>query len=264
MDAGARLTDRIRADYPGLTVLWAVAGDADDERIPGYGDYWPEAFEAASSANVSEIQFNCEAAWSRRPRGSLREALLKVATKRAEIPRGMSLQMTHTAFDGPVWLSSARWGYGESYPWRECLGTGSPIVRTAPQVYWAMKKGEEMPRGRGIRREALHEESWTRAQKKGLIRGDIITDIYLQAYDCRLDELCLVAEDEPNVYWWCAPVRVDPTGVQAMAFISEMHRRGKTIQEFQTELGVTPDRLVGPKTFSAAFPSWKPVQTIMT
>lgn len=243
--AGAALTERVRRDYPQCEVLWAIAGDRDDTKIEGYGDFWPEAARAAVACGVRELQLNCEGAWSRRPKGSLRDAIAKTAVA------APSLVLTHTAFDGPVWLSKERWGYGESYPWAEALGAGSPIVRSAPQVYWAAPGGEDLPPGRGKAREALHERSWKAAQRKGLFKPALIVDSYQQAYNCRVDELCLVAADNPNTYWWTVPTAVDAAGVIAMACLSKLAKLEKTIAEFQAEAGLTADWKVGPRTRDA-------------
>jgi hypothetical protein len=251
-------------------VVWAIAGDGDNPNIPGYSDYWSEAAQAAISIGVPELQLNCEGRWSLRPKGSMRTALSKLKTdidralqsKRLEIEaannaRGVtttvvpSLTLTHTSFDGPVWLSDARFGYGESYPWAEALGPGSPIVRSAPQVYWAVPGGEDLPPGRGRAREALHERSWKAAQRKGLFKNDLVVDSYQQAYNCRVDELCLVAADNPHTYWWTVPTAVDGAGVIAMACMSRLARMNKTIAEFQAEAGLSVDWKVGPRTREA-------------
>lgn len=255
--AGATLTERVRKEHPESEVLWAIAGDRDDVKIEGFGDFWEEAAKAAVACGVRELQLNCEGRWTDRPKGSLRAAIDK--THKA----APTLTLTHTAFDGPVWLSDARFGYGESYPWAEALGAGSPIARSAPQVYWAAPGGEDLPPGRGRAREALHERSWKAAQRKGLLKPELIVDSYQQCYNCRVDELCLVAADNPNTYWWTVPTAVDGAGVIAMACMSKLARLGKTIAEFQAEAGLAADWKIGPRTREALLGSFVVPRTLL-
>jgi hypothetical protein len=247
---GDKLTERVRRDYPGAAVWWAVTGDAHgpDPTVP-----WSLCAQVAEELRVPVLEFNCESAWRKqsRPFGVARAALL------AAKARAPSVEFGHTAFDGPVNFPyrtlgpiKLRWGYGESYDWRGFLGAGSPVQWSAPQVY-AAGKLTRGTRARLLDRFDKHTRSWAIAVRNGLVRPDVRRDIYLQSHSSDTSGLVTLAETALTAAFWATPHRLDADGARAIRVLCELHRRGQSLREFQTSAGLAADRIAGPLTCAA-------------
>jgi hypothetical protein len=246
---GEKYTDKVRANFPEIKIIWGIAGDYDDASIDGYHDHWEACAESASNACIDALQLNCER-WQTRPKGSATKAVTAVRKALAE-----KIPLVHTTYGAlyPIDRDKRKAGWQNfggmgKYPTKEFLGPDSPVVATAFQIYWALPKGEHLERGHGLRYLSYYLEDIQEGFRRGDIRPDMAVWSYLQAYDCRIDELCIAAERHPVTQWWAVPDRMDAHGVTAIAAMSQLHRLGLSIVDFQKENSLEPDGFVGAKT----------------
>jgi hypothetical protein len=247
LSQGPKLTEDIRAALPGTEVMWSVAGDVGAPRPA-----WRTPAEAAQALGVKTFMVNCEAAWMGVSDAAARAAVEQIADA------APLLTIAHTAYDGPVNIPNPipppeRWGRGGAYPWKGFLWFGSPVVWSAPQVYWDLGPSSPDVWGRGPTRLARCRASWAVAIEEQLIREQVRAGVYLQLHGCRCDNLCAVAATSEFALWWCMqPGYLQDGGVNALRAMCELNRLGYSggnqIMYFQQQAGLTVDNRVGPRT----------------
>lgn len=232
-------------------VSFAIAGDADSPKIEGYHDHWENAAALAVKLELSAFQPNTESRWAKFGPSAMEAAMASLQ------PFAESLTLTHTSFPGPVNVpvpgtkGKQRWGYGQSYPYKQAVGKKTKVRRTYPQTYFATADGELRARGAYEFVLKMWGISWRAAIKLGIIPADLPVGAYLQAYGCRTDDLCTMASCFGWTQWWAYGTRCGPEGLVAGAAMAKLFRLGKTITQFQAENGLKVDRIVGPKTLEA-------------
>lgn len=239
---GAALTAYVRATFPEVRVEWAIAGDWHVPSVPGPVPFWASAGRAAVNEGVLGVQLNCElGGWKDKPD----VAAAAVAHLAADVP---GLEIGFTSY-GSVVSKNA-----EGMPFQAFLarwrGMQSPVSRSAQQTYFA-NAANAGNRAFGEHWIAEYAGQITLAYGRGLIGAEVEPEIYVQAYWAPCTALCQAPGNARRVYWWTIPRHFDTQGAYAVASLSELHRRGRGIVEFQQESGIKVDGLVGPDTRAA-------------
>lgn len=250
---GLGLAERYRKRFPGLRIAFAVAGDYDRDAVPGYSDGWEEGARVAVAAGAEFYQLNCERAWKSRPKGSGTNALEDV---RQAAP---SLPLLHTSYGAPSSVDGdlikpgyqGFGGHGGGSLW-DFLAAGTPVIGSAWQWYVA-KSGSPHDRATALRLMDAYIRSVAEARRTGRISAEPEAVAYLQSYRVRPDVSCLVAQRCRLTQWWCIRngPQLDEHGARAIAYLSEAHRRGLTITQLQSALGVSADGLIGARSWAA-------------
>lgn len=267
---GTPIVDRLRRALGDDLEIWvAITGDWDTPK-PGYADWWLECAVWAVRRGIRVFQMNCEVAWKSRPKGSARASVMSVFNGLGS--DAAKIELGHTTYGAVAGVDfdpskPGHQGFGGhgTYPMREFCGEYegelTPIKHTNFQVYWSLKDGEHLPRGRGLKYADAYRRSIVECKRRGLVAPSVVANVYLQMYDARVDELCIASESYNVTQWWALFSRSDDAGRIACAVMSELYRRQQTIEQFQ-RAAFKPeniDRLVGPKTYAALLPDapWK-------
>lgn len=242
---------RMRERFPEVKLACAVAGDwqrPTRDRANG----WVDSAVAAKAHGLVRWQLNAEQ-WGKRAPGEMSDLLQRTAEAAPGLP------LTHTTFGAPVSIDKAPtvpgWqgfgGHAESH-YREALNGGTAVEESNWQWYTA---GSVM---RPWADDMAIMEHYTRSVAAGYVNGSIAASVrfglYLQLYRTSTIALCLVAQRARHTQGWCVGAdgsRCDEQGARAVAFMAEAYRRGMTIAQLQSALGVTADSLVGNATWAA-------------
>lgn len=236
---GERSTRYVRARWPAVEVLWAIAGDWLVPNDPGPVPGWADAGRAAQAAGVPRLQLNCESAWLDKPE----VAAVAVRDLAAQVP---GLELTFTSYGAPLEHLALPW-QAFLARWR---GVPTPIRESAFQTYFA-SQSHKADRAYSERWVSTYQGDIALAYGRGIISPRVARAVYLQAYWAPCTGLCEAAAGAERVYWWTAPLHADTEGLWAVASLAELYRRDRTVAEFQQEAGLVVDGLVGPKTRAA-------------
>lgn len=265
--ANRRLGERLRSRFPGLKLAAAIAGDWDNPREPGYTDGWEDAARMCLAERYEFLQLNCEVAWKSRPKGSGDTALAEVKAAAPGLP------LWHTSYGAPAnvdrdLVKPGHQGFGGHSGgslW-EFVDDPGDVEYEAPQIYWGTSDGEYKDRASQLVTADAYARSIAKARETKRIDQSIPIAAYLQVYNCRVDGLCYTSEWYAKTQWWAVGTssRVDDAGRIAVAVLSELYRRGLSVEQFQAQMGLTVDGWVGPKTYAALLPDapWKHPQTV--
>ena len=258
--AGPGIAKRMRERFPGLQIAGAIAGDWDRKSEPGFTDGWENSARMAKSNRFRFLQLNCEVAWKSRPKGSGDTALAEVKAAAPGLP------IWHTSYGAPSnvdrdLVTPGHQGFGGHSGgslW-EFVDDPGDAEYEAPQIYWGTSEGEFKDRQSQLVTADAYARSIAMARQQRRIAREIPIAAYLQAYNCRVDALCYTSEWYAKTQWWAVPSRVDDAGCIAVAVLSELYRRGQSVEQFQRSQGLTVDGWVGPKTYAALLPGaqWK-------
>lgn len=242
---------------PELGFAGAIAGDSDNPRIPGFIDGWIPALQLMKSLGFKFGQPNRESAQKSHPKGSGETDLNKIRQAIGDFP------LYHTSFGAPANIDKnlvkaghqSFGGHSGGSLW-DMSDDNDDVDAEVPQIYLASSDGEHGDRDGQLLLADAFARSNAEARKIGRLSKTLPIYVYLQAYNVRPDVSCIVSEYFKLTQWWTGTKgRCDDAGIIAIAVMSELFRRGQTIEQFQKEAGLVVDRLVGPKTYDALLPT---------